>query len=107
MALKQNYYHLWFESFILEKTSGHKSEIQLKLVPNQKLPSEITNECNKKSTDPYSLITACNTDLFNNYSIGTKFLLKAKLNDREKEGLFFYSYFGWEPLEITLPQSNA
>ena len=103
MALKQNYYHLWFESFLLEKTSGHKSKIQLKLVPNQDLASEIINECDKKSVTPFSLLTECNKELFNNYTVGTKFLLKAKLTDREKEGLFFYSYFGWVPLEIIAP----
>lgn len=104
MALNQNYYKLWFESFILNNASGHRSEVQLKLIPDQDLPSEIENECHSKSVDPYSLLTECNKKLFNDYSVGTRFLLKAKLTDREGEGLYFYNYYGWKPFEIIAPK---
>ena len=104
MALDQNYYKLWFESFYLNNKSGHRSEVQLKLIPAQDLPSEITNECYSRSVDPYNLLTECNKKLFTDYSIGTKFLLKAKLTDRDGEGLFFYNYYGWRPFEIVCPK---
>jgi hypothetical protein len=100
MALEQNYYCLWFESFRLKSTSGHNSNIQLKLVVGQDLPKEILQECGKRSTDPFSLLTECSKKLFNDYQVGTQFLLKAKLTDREGHGLFFYNYHGWKPFEI-------
>jgi len=103
MALDQNYYKLWFESFRLTNTSGHKSEVQLKLISSQALPNEIKNECSKRSIDPYKLLTECNKKLFNDYTVGTKFLLKAKLTDREGEGHFFYNYYGWKPLKTVSP----
>ena len=103
MALNQQYYRLWFESFRLSNTSGHRDAVQLKLHPQQKLPPAITEECKSRSIDPYSLLTQCNRDLFNNYPVGTQFHLKAKLNDREGGGLFFSSYHGWKPIEIIEP----
>ena len=104
MALEQSYYKLWFESFLLEKSSGHRSEVQLRLIPAQELPSEIENECHSRCVNPYNLLTECNKKLFNDYSVDTRFLLKAKLTDREGEGLFFYSYYGWKPFEIVAPK---
>lgn len=103
MALNQNYHELWFESFELEKVSGHKSPKQLRLLNNKTIPSEIEFECEKKNISPFILLTECSKSLLFNYPIGTKFKLKAKLTDRENEGLFLYSYFGWKPLEIILP----
>ena len=101
MALDQSYYKLWFESFRLTNTSGHKSDVQLKLVPGQELPKEITDECEERIIDPFILLIECNTDLFTDYKVSTRFLLKAKLNDREAGGLFFYTYYGWKPFDIS------
>jgi len=103
MALDQNYYPLWFKSFRLKHTSGHTSEIQLKLVAGQNLPHEISRECSRRSVDPFSLLTECSKKLFNDYPVDTKFLIKTKLTDREGEGLFFYNYYGWKPIEIKRP----
>ena len=41
MALDQNYYSLWFESFRLASTSGHRDPIQIKLIPGQNIPIEM------------------------------------------------------------------
>lgn len=101
MALKQNYYELWFESFILDKVSGHSSYVQLHLLNPQSIPEEIQDMCNSRGISPFDLLTECNKAFFNDYPVGTKFLLKAKLTDREGEGLFLYSYYGWKPLKIT------
>lgn len=100
MALKQNYYELWFESFILDKISGHNSNVQLHLLNPQSIPEEIHNICYSRDISPFDLLTECNKAFFTDYPVGTKFLLKAKLTDREGEGLFLYSYYGWKPLEI-------
>ena len=50
MAINQNYYELWFESFELEKVSGHNSPKQLRLLNSQTIPSEIEIECSKKTS---------------------------------------------------------
>jgi hypothetical protein len=103
MALEQNYHKLWFESFKLEQTSGHRDPIQLKLVPKQKLPAEIVELCESRSVDPYTLLTGCNKDYFFKYPVGTQFLLKAKLTDREGGGLYYYSYYRWSPIKVIEP----
>lgn len=103
MALNQNYYELWFESFRLKYTAGHISEIQLKLVPGQSLPQEISTECKSRDVDPFILLAECNTDLFTMHPVGTKFLLKAKLTDREGSKPFFYNYYRWQPIEVERP----
>jgi hypothetical protein len=103
MALDQNYYKLWFESFRIDSTSGRRDPIQLHLIPGQDLPMKILDECNNRSVDPYSLLTARSKKLFYDYPVGTKFLLKSKLTDQEEEGLYFYTYYGWSPLKIIEP----
>lgn len=100
MALEQNYYELWFESFLLDKIGGHRSNVQLRLINPQIIPEEIQDMCNSRDVSSFDLLTECSKSFFNDYPIGTKFLLKAKLTDREGEGLFFYSYYRWKPLEI-------
>lgn len=100
MALDQNYHTLWFESFRLTKISWHRDPIQLKLVSGQKLPLEILDECDSRKTNPFELVTECSKSLFYDHPVGTKFLLKAKLTDREGVGLFFYTYYRWKPTQI-------
>jgi len=100
MALNQDYYQLWFESFKIDSTAGHRDPIQLHLVKDQDLPIEILDECKNRSIDPFSLLTECNKNLFYDYPVGTKYLLKSKLTNREEGGLFFYTYYGWSPLKI-------
>lgn len=103
MALDQSYYNLWFESFRPKDTSGHRDPIQLKLVACQKLPLEISEECASRSVQPFELLTECSKRLFYDYRLGTQFLLKAKLTDREGGGIFFYNSFRWKPIQIREP----
>jgi hypothetical protein len=103
MALKQEYHTLWFSSFRLASTSGHKDPIQLKLVVGQELPMVIVEKCRERSVDPFALLTECSKDLFYNYPVGTRFLLKVKLTDKEGSGLFFYTSYKWQPVEIATP----
>lgn len=104
MALEQDYYSLWFESFRLLNTSGHIDPVQLRLKTGQKIPSEIEAECKRRGVDPHDLLTECKKDYMRKYPVGTKFHLKAKLTDKENGGMFFYSYFGWKPYEIVVPE---
>lgn len=100
MALKQDYHRLWFKSFRLHHTSGHRHDIQLKLKSDQALPAEVIAECEARDVDPFSLLTECNTDYFTKYPAGSEFLLDAKLTDRSGGTMFFYSYYRWQALEI-------
>lgn len=102
MALKQRYYMLWFVNFRLWSTSGHRVDVALRLRDNQELPGEVLRECTTRKKNPFELLTECSKKLFYDYPLGTEFLLKSKLTDREGGGLFFYSYFGWKPLEVVL-----
>ncbi len=103
MALDQSYYQLWFHSFELANASGHRDPIQLKLVEGQKLPTEISEECLVRSLDAFELLTECSKSLFYDHPIGTKFLLKAKLTDREQKGTFFYTSYKWKPIKVEEP----
>lgn len=103
MAMNQSYHALWFESFHLSNVSGRKSPIQLRLIMDQQIPEEVELECKRRQIDPFDLLVECNKDYFNEYAVGTKFKLKAKLTDRQGSGMFFYSYFGWAPYETVNP----
>jgi len=106
MALNQSYHQLWFISSN-QYESGHKWWGCLKLFPGQVLPAEITAECESRGIDPFTLITQCSRDFKDftnpNYPEGTKFLLKAMLNDRESGGLFFTSPYAEQPLKVENP----
>ena len=98
MALTQSYNELWFHS--VPFYGKNPDSIQLKLLPDQELPAEVRVECENRSTNPFELLTECDRGLFYDYSLGTRFLLRAKLTDREGGKLFFYTYFGWSPIKI-------
>lgn len=104
MALEQNYHRLWFESFRLLYQSGHADSVQLRLRHGQKIPDEIEKECKHRGIASHDLLTECKKDFMRKYPVGTMFHLKAKLTDRENGGMFFYSYFGWKPYEIIVPE---
>lgn len=102
MALEQNYHKLWFVSFHLQVTTGHRDPIQLKLIPDQEIPDEVVRECKLRLIDPYTLLTSRKENLVSDYPVGTKFLLKVKLTDRDGGGLYFFNYHKWEPIEIIM-----
>ena len=100
MAIQCNYYDLWFESFKLSSTAGHKLPIQLRLESGQELPHEISSICEARGVDPFQLLTRCNTDYQIKYPAGTKFLLEAKVTDRKGGGIFFDAPYNWDAKEI-------
>ena len=104
MSLNQNYYKLWFESFVLDITTGHREAVQLRLLKGQELPREIEEECTRQKIDPYELLTQCRREYFNNHPVGTNFYLRAKLNDREGRGLFMTSHYKFDPIDIIEPE---
>ena len=106
MALSQDYHELWFESFDLPDTGGHRDPVALRLTPGQELPEEVEAECERRSLNPLSLLLECNKDLFYNYPVGTRFLLKAKLTDREGKGTFFYTSYRWQPIDLVEPKGK-
>ena len=107
MALNQAYYKLWFESFELSNSSGHRDKIGLRLRKRQKLPTEVVAECENKKLDLFELLTSCSRSYFYDYPVGTKFLINAKLNNKEGRGTFFYSPPTWKPFEIVETKSSS
>jgi hypothetical protein len=41
------------------------------------------------------MFVECSKELVNNYRVGTRFRIRAKITDREGSRPFLYSYFGW------------
>jgi hypothetical protein len=41
------------------------------------------------------MFVECSKDLMNDYPIGTKFRIKAKITSKEGGTPFVYSYYGW------------
>lgn len=104
MALTQDYHDVWFESFNLASTSGHRDTIALRLVRGQELPIEVEIECKERSLDPFTLLLECSRSLFYGYPLRTRFLLRAKLTDRVGKGIFFYTSYRWEPIKVVEPK---
>ncbi len=78
------YFWIVVESF-RKSGSGLHGDIHVRPIPGGKFSSKLYVECSKK--------------LVENYPVGTKFRIKAKLTDRLGEGEFLYSYYGW-PFEV-------
>ncbi len=70
------------ESYLPAKTSGLHGNVHIRPCEGQEFPRNMHVECSKS--------------LSKNYPVGTRFRIRAKLTDREGEGDFLYSYFGWK-----------
>jgi hypothetical protein len=70
------------ESYLPAKTSGLHGKVHIRPCEGQGFPRNMHVECSKS--------------LSRNYPVGTRFRIRAKLTDREGEGDFLYSYFGWK-----------
>lgn len=97
MAIDCGYHDLWFESF---KMKGRRLPVQLRLENGQELPAEVCAICEERDVDPLKLLTRCNTDYQKRYPEGTRFLLEAKLTDREGGGVFFHAPYNWAAKKI-------
>jgi hypothetical protein len=74
------------ESYMPCQTSGLHGKVHIRPRPGQGYPTTMHVECAKS--------------LSNDFPVGTKFQIRAKLTDREGTGEFLYSYFGWKPKVI-------
>lgn len=81
---KQNepYQMVLVESYLPTGTAGLHGKVHIRPLSGQGFPTSMHVECSKK--------------LSKDYPVGTIFRIRAKLTDREGEGDFLYSYFGWE-----------
>ncbi|WP_425636051.1 hypothetical protein ACPUEN_11695 [Algoriphagus yeomjeoni] len=83
MAIKGETYSLIeVESYIPDKRSGRYGEVHIRPVPGQ------------AGFDP-SLHVQCSKDLSTEHPVGTRFLIKGKLNDLKGGGKFIYSSYQW------------
>jgi hypothetical protein len=78
---KEPYRYVVVESY-RESGSGLHGDVHIRPVTAEGLPPGLRVECSK--------------NLSRDYPVGTKFRIKAKLTDREDDGEFLYSYFGWK-----------
>lgn len=81
MAQRNPYRWIEVESFIPDSTAGRHGLVHIRPVAGQGLSTELFVECSK--------------GLSQNYPVGTRFRIRAKLTDKEGGGEFLYSYFGW------------
>lgn len=82
MAQSNSYEMVLVESFIPENSSGTHGLVHIRPVSGGKYPPTLHVQCSKK--------------LSKDYPVGTKFMLQAKLTDREGGGEFLYSSYRWK-----------
>lgn len=82
MAQVNSYEKVLVESFIPDSSSGRHGKVHIRPVEGGKYSPTLAVECSKK--------------LSKDYPVGTKFLLRAKLTDREGGGEYLYSNYRWE-----------
>ncbi len=82
MPNPSTYHQILVESFHPDSTSGRHGPVHIRPVAGQHL-------------FPQEYFVACSKSLSENYPVGTKFRIRAKLS--EVNGTpFIYSYFGWK-----------
>lgn len=85
MAQHGDYKEVIVESFSADRTGGLHGGIHIRPIADQPFPQSLQVECSKR--------------LMTDYPVGTRFKIRAKITDREGEGDFLYTYFGW-PVEV-------
>jgi hypothetical protein len=83
MAKDEPYKIITVESYRPSSTSGLHGEIHIRPIAGYGYPPNMHVECSKKLSE--------------NYPVGTKFKINAKLTDRGGQGEYLYSYHGWKP----------
>lgn len=85
MAQHGDYKEIIVESFRPTSTSGLHGEVHMRPAPGQFYPQSLKVQCAKRLT--------------RDYPVGTRFKIRVKLTDRDGEGEYLSSYFGW-PVEV-------
>lgn len=80
--MKNEYDHIVVESFIPNDGEGRHGLVHIRPVEGQ---------------EPFKtdMFVQCSKDLSNNYQVGTKFRIKAKITAREGGTPFIYSSYAW------------
>ena len=83
---KQQYDHIIVESYIPPINKGYHGDVHIRPLPNQ---------------DPYltTMHVRCSKSLSNDYPLGTKFKIQAKITQRENGAFFIDSHYSW-PYEV-------
>ncbi|GAA3715771.1 hypothetical protein GCM10022268_25460 [Sphingomonas cynarae] len=92
MAKDTDYETLVVESFLPSRTSGLHGKVHVRPVEGQGHPTTLKVECAKPLSEEYP--------------VGTRFLIRAKLTDRADGGEYLYSSWRWPVEVISQPNSN-
>lgn len=84
--MKPGYEPIVVESFRPVSTAGRHGEIHIRPIPGQ---GEFSPDLNVR----------CSKELSENYPVGTKFKIWAKVTDKEGGELFIHSQYTW-PFEV-------
>jgi len=82
MAKYNPYVYVVVESYVPQSTAGLHGPVHIRPIDGEVFPQSINVQCSKKLSE--------------DFPIGTKFKIKAKLTDREGKGEFLYSHHQWE-----------
>lgn len=80
METSKQYHSVIVESFRPASTSGKHGPVHVRPVAGQRFPPTLFVECSRR--------------LVEDYPVGTRFRIKAKLTDMQGTP-FLYSYYGW------------
>ena len=86
------YYYVAVENFSPEEYEPTTEKIRVRPLPGQGIDQNARVECDR-------------SHMRHNFSLGTVFIIKGKITDREDGPAFVYSYFGWP--YITIPRETA
>lgn len=87
-----SYFDIVVESFVPTSTAGRHGLVYVRPVKGQRFGEDLYVECSK--------------ELSHGYPVGTKFLIRAKLTDREGGGEFLYSHHRW-PFKVLTNREAA
>ncbi len=85
MSLNTKYSEIVVESFMPANTAGLHGSVHIRPVAGQRYSRNLFVECSKKLSE--------------DFPVGTRFRIRAKLTNRNGGRRFLYSYHGW-PFEV-------
>lgn len=88
LPLPGRYVTLECETYHAAPSSGHRGGIRVRPVPGQEFSPDLNVECSKGFREAYP--------------VGTKFLLRVKVTDREGGRPFLYSHHSWQPKLVSV-----
>lgn len=92
MAQDTPYHEIVVESFIPRDPSGRHGLVHIRPLPGQGFSTHLFIQCSKRLSE--------------DYPVGTKFKIRAKLTDREGGTEFLYSSYKW-PFDVVSAKQAA